>query len=195
MRNEIGMLCLHEKWRNGEIGTLILCWNSVTTQHLQCSLLWCLVGHGSWPRKWWSLTNVRCALWAFIAGHWCCKDVLSWFAPWSWFVTATVVEKNFWFIFLFLPFHRSISLLITAFSGNFTSLYFKVTLLIPSHHCKRCHKSEVMDLYYRLCFQLLVFKMLIPFFVYLPIHAAVKQQFNFFPRSILIQAPSCYWFV
>lgn len=146
-------------------------------------------------KEWWSLTSVRWALWAFIAGHWCYKDVLCWFVPWSWFVTAAVVEMNFWFIFLSLPFHRSISLLIPAFSGNFTSLYFKVTLLIPSHHCKSCHKSEVMDLYYWLCFQLLVFKLLIPFFVYLPDHVAVKEQFNFFFRSILIHAPNFHWFV
>lgn len=59
--------------------------------------------------------------------------------------------------FLFLSM-GIISVLLPAFSDNFISLYFKVTLLVPSHHYKRCHKSEVMDLYYLPCFQLLIFK-------------------------------------
>lgn len=157
MRNEIGMLCLHEKSRNGEIGTLILCQNSVITQSLHCSLLWCLWAMAA-AQGVVSLTSVGCALWAFMlpAGY---KDVLSCFVPGSWFVTVTVVGMHFWFIFLSLPFHRYISLLLPAFSDDFASLYFKVTLLIPSHHYKRCHKSEVMDLYYLLCFQILVFKL------------------------------------
>lgn len=150
MRNEIGMLCLHEKSRNREIGTLILCWNPVTTQNLQCSLLWCLVGHSRWPRSPLGF-HAPCRLLML-------QIVLSWVLPWPWFVTVIVVEMNFWFIFLSLPFHRYMSVLLPAFSDTFTSLYFKVTLLIPSHHYKRCRKSEVMDLYHLLCLQLLIFK-------------------------------------
>lgn len=141
-----------KKWRNRNFNSLSK-FSNYSESSLQLAVVLVQL-----TKEWCPLTNVGCALWAFklLAGY---KDVLSWFVLCSWFVTVAVVEMNLWFIFFSLPFHRYISLLLPAFSDDFTSLYFKVTLLIPSHYYKRCHKSEVMDLYYLVCFQLLVFKL------------------------------------
>lgn len=149
---------LHEKSRNGEIGTLTLCWNSVTTQSLHSSLLWCLVGHSSWPRN-----GGHSLIWDVLSGLSSCRILMLQRCVVLVCSLVTVCNNhsaaNELLIYHPFPcFPQGIYLLLPAFSDNFTSIYFKVILLMPFHHYKRCHKSEVMDLYYLLYFQLLVFK-------------------------------------
>lgn len=170
------MLCLYEKSRNGEMGTLILCWNPVTSQNLHRSSQWCLVGHGSWPRSgghsltWDVLSGLSCSLQAIDATN-CVVLGCS---------LAMVCNSHSGGneLLIYLPF--------PSFPQVLYLCYFLPSLIILSWYISRSlfwfppitirgvtsQRWWICTVYHASSFFFL--RLLISFFVYLPVHATMK---------------------
>lgn len=153
------------------------------SKYSEPSLLLAVVPGGPWQltKEWWSLSNVgwMCSL-GFQAP---CRllmlqILLSWVVPWSWFVPVTLVEMDFWFIFLSLSF--------SSFPWVLYLCYFLPSLIILSRYISRSlfwfppitirgvtsQRWWICTIYHASSF--LFLRLLISGFVYLPVHATMK---------------------